>query len=249
MKIITIPDVHGRASWKLIVYSQHPDADEYVFVGDYFDTHESITGLEQLRNYEDIILFKKGCKKKVTLLIGNHDQIYWPGYSGVNVSGYQPGMATSFSHVLNENRELIQMAYSYENLLFTHAGVSETWMRNCIDEGGAELEYPQNTAEEVAKFVNNIWDFKPNLFSFCGIRDPYGNDITQTPIWIRPNSLRRASQNLKNKGIIQIVGHTQQRVIDIEGKSTGGKYFFIDCLGTSGEYLIYEDGIFKTDRV
>ena len=50
--------------------------------------------------------------------------------------------------------------------------------------------------------------------------------------------------NLKKKaGIIQIVGHTGQNSIDIKGKSTGGKYYFIDTLGTSGEYLEIIDGI------
>lgn len=246
MKLIIMPDIHGRASWKIPAYNK--DYDKIVFLGDYLDSFD-ISGIEQLRNLEDIILLKKEDPDKVILLIGNHDQIYWPGYSGPNISGYQPDMAISFSHVLNENRDLLQMAYSHDNLLFTHAGVSETWMRNCIDQGGANLEYPQDTAEEVAKFVNDIWDFKPNLFSFCGFRDPYGDEIIQTPIWIRPHSLKKSSQNLKNKGIIQIVGHTGQHSIDIKGKSTGGKYFFIDTLGSSKEYLIWDDGEFKTDKV
>ena len=43
----------------------------------------------------------------------------------------------------------------------------------------------------------------------------------------------------------QIVGHTVQDHIDIKGKTTGGKYYYIDTL-PSGEYLIEIDGIFST---
>ena len=46
------------------------------------------------------------------------------------------------------------------------------------------------------------------------------------------------------KQYIQIVGHTQQDTIDIKGKSTGGRYYYIDTL-PSGEYLIDEDGEFS----
>lgn len=59
----------------------------------------------------------------------------------------------------------------------------------------------------------------------------------------------RDSKNIKKSGIVQIVGHTNQNQIDIKGKATGGKYYFIDTLGTSGEYLIIEDGQFKVGKV
>jgi hypothetical protein len=43
--------------------------------------------------------------------------------------------------------------------------------------------------------------------------------------------------------LIQIVGHTHQQQIDIKGKSTGGKYYFIDTMPR--EYLIYDGVEFK----
>ena len=42
------------------------------------------------------------------------------------------------------------------------------------------------------------------------------------------------------KTIIQVVGHTQVEVID-PGKATGGRYYFIDSMQTSKQYLVYED--------
>jgi hypothetical protein len=47
---------------------------------------------------------------------------------------------------------------------------------------------------------------------------------------------------LKTK-YIQIVGHTQQKQIDIKNKATNGRYYYIDTLSTSGEYMIIEDGV------
>ena len=44
---------------------------------------------------------------------------------------------------------------------------------------------------------------------------------------------------------IQVVGHTHVKKIDIEGKSTGGRYYFIDTFDTSNQFLVYEDGEFK----
>ena len=129
---------------------------------------------------------------------------------------------------------MLQMAYRHENYLFTHAGVTKTflqengWTNNAIDE-----------------FINNLWKYKPKAFLFNGTNS-IGDDISQTPIWVRPKSLIKDSKNL---GLIQIVGHTQMKSIDIKGKSTGSKYFFIDTLGASKEYLIIENGKFSTDKI
>jgi hypothetical protein len=53
--------------------------------------------------------------------------------------------------------------------------------------------------------------------------------------------------NTLRKQVIQVVGHTQVKKLDIEGMATGNRYYFIDCLDTSGEYLIIEDGVVKSN--
>ena len=99
--------------------------------------------------------------------------------------------------------------------------------------------------------INDYAKFKPQLFGFGvvgrkGYVDPYGDNIWQNPTWVRPRSLMKDSKDL---GYIQVVGHTTQNQIDIEGKSTNSKYFFIDTLETSGEYLIIEDGEVTAGKV
>jgi predicted MPP superfamily phosphohydrolase len=239
MKILALGDTHGRSFWKLAV-AQNPDVDKIIFIGDYFDSYD-LSAVEQIANFKEIAEFKRQNLNKVVLLIGNHDHHYLPEVGDTGTSGYQHKVAPSITQVIQENRDILQLAYSFKDLLFTHAGVGESFLDWTYGADGWVMP-------TIAQQLNATFEFKPRAFIFNG-RDSSGDDVGQTPIWIRPRSLVRDSQALKKAGIIQIVGHTTQKQIDIEGKATGGKYFFIDTLGTSGEYLLWEDGVFTTKTV
>jgi hypothetical protein len=252
-KTIVIGDLHGRSDWKLAVYKENPD--RVIFMGDYFDSFE-ISGVEQIHNFKEIIEYKETSftndgkdnqhKTEVVLLIGNHDHHYFPevGYTGT--SGYQSGIAPSITQVIDENRHHLQMAYGFGDYLFTHAGVSPVFMDQILGENSW-------SKETIVETLNDLFKYKPRLFDFNGFESS-GDSTTQTPIWIRPRSLMSANKKhpkgLKND-YIQIVGHTQMRKLDLEGsdKFTGGRYYFIDTMDTSGDYLIIEDGILKTNSV
>lgn len=243
-KTIFLGDIHGRNIWKDIIKNETPD--RVVFIGDYFDSYDKeLTAAVQMYNMQEIIDFKKIGVIEVILLIGNHDHHYFPeiGYTGT--SGYQSGAATAIGHLLNENREHFQMAYlhdsAHDNILCTHAGVGYDWLVN-------QNKFDPQHGGRIDDFINDIWKYKPGVFVFNG-RDQYGDSKTQTPIWIRPGSLMSGNKDtfLKEQ-YIQIVGHTQVNTIDM-GKATGGKYYFIDALGTCQEYLIYEDGVFSKNSI
>jgi hypothetical protein len=53
----------------------------------------------------------------------------------------------------------------------------------------------------------------------------------------------QSNRDTLRKEVIQVVGHTVIKEMDIKGKATGNRYFLIDCLEMSGEYLIIENGI------
>lgn len=238
MKTIVLGDTHGRNIWKDIVNKE--EFDRIIFIGDYFDSFD-IEADQQINNFLDICEYKKNGGKEVIMLIGNHDHHYFKNIGNSGTSGYQKTFSILIEEVLEGNKDLLQMAYSMDELLFSHAGVGESWLEQCLEQiPNLKDILPLDTAEKVANFTNNIWQYKPNYFIFNG-RDSYGDNMGQTPIWIRPKSLMRDSQDMK-KNMIQIVGHTQQKQIDIKGKATGGRYFFIDTLGTSGEYLLITDG-------
>ena len=244
MKTIVIGDIHGHDTWKQVI-EKEIDADKFIFIGDYFDSF-TVPGLIQMQNFQDIIAFKESQQgielianppQKVIMLIGNHDYHYFPeiGYTGC--SGYQNKMAPSINHLININRKHLQMCYQMDEFVFSHAGICETWMDR---QFGDYANYGWSE-ENIADKVNELFQYQPKKLDFSG-RDGYGDDVGQSPIWIRPKSLQKSNYDLLRNRVIQVVGHTPQRQIDIEGKSTGGRYYYIDTLEV-GQYLIIEDEI------
>jgi predicted MPP superfamily phosphohydrolase len=256
IKNIYIGDIHGLDIWEQIV-SEHNDATNIVFIGDYLDSFY-IPGATQLINLQRIVNYKrereKDPNKKVYLLIGNHDIHYFPNIKNKGTtSGFQRDMLPQFEDFFRENKDMFQMSVTIGNNLCTHAGVTETFLK---DVGYWSHGYKDET--NVSDFLNDLFLYKPNEFTFEGYdnrnyglfsANSYGDDEGQSPIWVRPKSLQSANKksNLK-KMYIQIVGHTQQTMIDVKGKATGGKYFYIDTL-PSGEYLIEVDGKFSVGKI
>jgi hypothetical protein len=240
-KTLVLGDTHGRSFWKLAVNLENPD--RVIFIGDYMDSYD-INTETQVNNFLDILEYKKSSGKEVVLLLGNHDAHYDSrvGYTGT--SGYQQVGKYQIEPVIDANREHLQIAYQFKNYLFSHAGVSTVFMDDIFGKGGWNIDH-------VSVELNELFRYKPHAFTFNGW-DPYGNDDKQTPIWIRPGALMRANKKteLKDK-YIQIFGHTQTESINLNHikKAAGGKYYNIDCLGTSGEYLIIENDKIKVGSI
>lgn len=238
MKTIIIGDIHGRDAWKQII-NQEQDADRIIFVGDYFDSFD-VPGLIQIQNFQDIIEFKTTSKSEVVLLIGNHDYHYFPEIGENGCSGYQTRMAPSIQHIINTNRDHLQLAYQFDDMLVTHAGVSSEWLDDTI----TMWDVPN-----LAMYLNDLFKYQPLKVGYRQFKEiddffigasGFGDEKFQGPLWIRPRSLMKANYDTLRTKIIQVVGHTGQNHIDIEGKSTGGRYYFIDTMPR--EYLIVKDG-------
>jgi hypothetical protein len=236
MKTIVLGDTHGRSTWKLAINQDKPD--RVIFVGDYFDSFE-FSGVEQIANFKEIIKYKEDNPQvEVVMLIGNHDHHYFPevGYTGT--SGYQSKIAPSITQVIDENRNHLQMAYGFGEYLFTHAGVSPVFMDQVFGENDWSIE-------NIVVDLNEMFRYKPRAFDFNGFEST-GDNTTQTPIWIRPRSLifanKKHPKGLK-KNYIQVVGHTQMRRLNLDDsdKFTGGRYYFIDTMDTTGQYLVWQD--------
>ena len=248
MKLVAIGDIHGRDIWKQIV-AQEQDADEFVFVGDYFDSF-TVKGPDQYNNFLDIIEFKKQSKVPVILLIGNHDHHYYPGVDDSGTSGYQTLMAPSIKYIVGDNKQYLQAAYQVGEFVFTHAGLSSEWLDDSIKDWNVD---------NVVEKVNELFHYQPGKIAYRSYKQVggqvygaqgYGNEAFQGPIWIRPSALMTANKKTLRKKIIQVVGHTPQDNIDIEGKSTGGRYYFIDTLEyNQGQYLIVKDGVVSLGKL
>ena len=230
MKTLVLGDTHGRDYWKGIVASENPD--RVIFIGDYFDSFDN-TAVEQMHNFKEIIDWKQSGQSEVIMLIGNHDYHYMRGVSQY-YSGYQAGARPAIEQLLYENRQHMQMAYGMGGFIFSHAGVSMDWLQ----------AHGYDNESNLIDWINDMWKYKPNVFGFAG-RDPYGDSKISSPIWIRPYSLQQANRDTLRDQFIQVVGHTTQGKIDTEGKSTGGRYYYIDTLGTSGEYMVINNDEIK----
>ena len=225
MKTVILGDTHGRSHWKSIVASESPN--RVIFIGDYFDSFDN-TAVEQMHNFQEIIDWKQSGQSEVIMLIGNHDYHYMRGVTQY-YSGYQSGARPAIEQLLYENKNHMQMAYGMNGFIFSHAGVSSDWLKI----------HGYDNESNLIDWINDMWKYKPNVFGFAG-RDPYGDSTISSPIWIRPHSLQKANRDTLRDQFIQVVGHTTQGKIDTEGKSTGGRYYYIDTLGTSGQYMILE---------
>jgi len=225
VKLIAIGDIHGRDTWREIV---NQDFDKVVFVGDYFDTHEGVSAAQQMYNFRMIVTFKRKNPDKVILLVGNHDFHYMRGIDE-EYSGYQLLQKFDIQEIIHNSLDQLQMCYRYENFLFTHAGVTRTWLKS--------VEYNNEPIEE---FINTLFKTTPRAFKFTPGRtySDYGDDITQTPIWVRPRSLL----NDYFGGYTHVVGHTTGKEIVIQQDA-----IFIDALGKD-KYLVIDKEI-KEEKI
>ena len=257
-KVVIISDVHGRDQWKHIV-AQEKDADKFVFLGDYFDSF-NISAVEQMHNFKEIVEFKETsftnegtddqCKTRVIMLLGNHDYHYYPGIDETSTSGYQTRMAVVIKQLVEENKHHFQIAHRMDQFVFSHAGLSTTWLDDMV--------VGWNVDNMVDK-VNEIFKYSPHAIGYRSYRmvsdtevygsQGYGDETYQGPLWIRPRSLMAANKDTLRKQIIQVVGHTHQDQIDTKGKATGGRYYFTDVQETSQEYMIITDGQISFNKI
>ena len=228
-RIIALGDIHGRINWKQIVEKELDKSDKIIFMGDFFDSHDDISAEDQISNFLEILDFKKANMDKVILLIGNHC-FHYTGYAYSPYSGYQYGAAPRIREILLEalKEDLMQMCYKHDIYVFTHAGVTKTW----ASDNNIDLDDMENS-------INELFKTRPKVFDFT-MGDNYsqtGNDITQTPIWVRPQALL----NDAIEDIIYVVGHTTVARLGLMEELPN--LILIDCLGTTGEYLVLENDI------
>lgn len=224
MVIIAIGDTHGRNNWEEIVKNE-TNVDKIIFIGDYFDTHYNVSVEFQIENFKKILEYKINNIDKVVLLLGNHDFHYLKD-AQEHYSGFKHFKFSDINEILQPPVQsgLVIACYTHENYVFTHAGVTKTWCdNNDIDINKLEDSINQTLLVNPSAF----------RFSMGNNYDQSGNDVTQSPIWVRIPSLLK--DKLDNK--VFVVGHTTLERLSIIDNLIG-----IDVLGTTGEYLVIENG-------
>ena len=209
-----IGDIHGRPFWKSYIKN---DFKEFYFTGDYFDSFD----IPFSKQYDNFLGICKEARSdtRIRMCLGNHDYHYLNGVHNQSYSGYQDHNSKKISAVLEDNIDLIQIIYVTEDkFIISHAGVT-SWFLKSI--GGVKPED-----------INNAFKNDRNILKFNGY-NIYGDDITQSPIWVRPGSLE--SDPLP--GYSQIVGHTPVRKITEMQMKDRKKLILIDTHNTESVYV------------
>ena len=216
--ILAIGDVHGR---EVLSRIRPENYDMVVFLGDYADSHygDDYPDAVILENLQHIIAFKKAWPDKVALLLGNHDVHYM--YSGEvsGCSGFRQSMLGDLQRLFMESSSLFDMAYQYENTLFTHAGVSNAWYREYNAAIHSELrkimeqENIAMPATLAGKFnlLRSTETGRRILFVVSGLRT-WPQDLMQSGGIVWADQEETDYDFLK--GYHQVVGHTVVKAIE-----------------------------------
>jgi len=231
MKILSIGDLHGSNVWKSKDFSSY---DLIIFLGDYIDTRQKFTDNQICNNLIDVINFKKVNDNKVILLLGNHDMqyMYHPRY---RCSGYRESMVFILHNLLNENKKLFQIAYQKDKYLWTHAGLTNQWLKHFYN--GTDYPIFDKKIDTIAEDLNRCQDsIYMDILMEIGIKrggsNPFGG-----PLWSDLSEL--LEDYLDN--MHQIVGHNPQEMICSYG-DYNSTITFCDCLANKVEYLEEEIG-------
>ena len=222
-ELIIIPDVHGRPFWRDAVKGHEEDG--IVFLGDYLDPYawEGITPEEAFMALMDIIALKRAHPDNVTLLLGNHDL----GYLDQSICTCRMDWRrkTDIHNALLENLDLFDLVHVEPAeslpLLFSHAGISEKWVReygNLFCEGQFDpLALNRTLHDEKAR---------PDLFRSlsCVSWSRGGLDDFGSPVWADVNDYLDGDRLLG--GFLHLFGHTLHNGGPINVRNHG---FCLDC--------------------
>ena len=126
MKILIIPDVHGRDFW--IESCSHIDEfDKVIFLGDYHDPYPFEVSQETSRNRlrDQLLPFVLEHQDKVVCLFGNHDGNYLVGTMADRLDSYHKEEVAEYMNKMN-----IKLIHIEGKYLFSHSGVLPKWLEN-----------------------------------------------------------------------------------------------------------------------
>lgn len=222
MKVIVLPDIHGRKFWSSAL--KHIDeCERVVFLGDYFDPYnfEGISVADAIDNFGEILSFVKDYPAKVVMLLGNHDLPYFSEDYRSLARGHcrwSREWHTVIADKFDANRDLFSLAHVEDHILFTHAGCSMRWL-SIIDAHAATLS-------ELVAMLNALLSTKDGLRQlFMASRYRGGWDEAGSCVWADVHELVHASDDLRigaGPVVKQVFGHSLQVKRDQSGKVVSG---------------------------
>lgn len=231
MLIGIIPDVHQTTHFIKMVEENINRVDKLVFLGDYVDNWQAekwwnVSSNNPINIVNKVVSYKQKYPNKIDLLLGNHCLSYLSSNPiSKRVSGHQHQHDKEIAQVFLDNIKYFKIVVEYESWVISHAGFSKTWVDNQTKKGW------NKQTQSIIDWCNEMI-IKNNFhyFDWTGHISASGDEITQTPTWIRPFSLAR-DPYFKN----QIVGHSETEFAPIFVKN---KYINL-VLVDSPEHTVY----------
>lgn len=199
--ILIIPDTHSRDFWKPAKQLVN-NYDKIIFLGDYVDPyHYEFTlsvnelRLKTLADFQEIIEFAKN-NPNVILLDGNHLLHYIN--PALACSRYDYYIANEIKDMYKSNKSLFHSYYCVDDILFTHAGISEEW----IQDMQILKQYQKIKTSNIIELLNSC---NIEELMMCG---PYrgGNSRHSGPEWLDVHEFDWLTPLSE---YYQIFGHTQ----------------------------------------
>lgn len=236
-KMLVIPDIHCRDFWKKPCEEWD---GEIVFLGDFFDPYPQ-EGIENpYENSRQAIEFILKNKERTTVIPGNHDLHYIFEREGF-IEGSRFCRDKEPRQLLQEIKELFKGALVKDNVIFSHAGITEDWAYDFLanymkyDESALEGDLVLETAEVLQDTpLSDYNQYYINALSMIG-SSRGGYDNCGSCVWADvsehfTHKLSGFSPKSYNK--FQIFGHTWLRSPIIQEYwaclDCGGKAFVVD---------------------
>lgn len=232
-KILVCGDLHTKIHILDRVIEQSKDYDRVIFLGDYVDEWNASpdASFNLLRR---LINFKKENEDKVVLCYGNHDASYAFG-GNFRCSGFNPITKMLVEDLFLKNQELFNVSYEEADILFTHAGLTNGWVKDNKLEGHDAKSYSE--ALEHAFRNRGVDDTSNHIFKALSTAGGARGGIhSPSPLWADYTELIADSV----PHITQVVGHTPSRSVlnhtVTNGDGTKHNLFFCDT------HSLYRDG-------
>ena len=232
MKMLVIGDVHGRKFWRQAIANNIGNVDKVIFLGDYLDPYEDeiqkhpenmeckdfYDSASLLKILEDITSLKKNEPGKYILLTGNHTDSYiWSRFQAAKRTDYRNW--EKYHKFFSQNLEYFNLVWIENNVIFSHAGISERWANRMWESlGFPEDEF--SSIKEIAEVLRDtpLVDFNEHYIKPLSDISYWRNGEAQfgSCEWadIREHIDMRKSLEQKDfipigeDGIYQIFGHT-----------------------------------------
>jgi hypothetical protein len=224
-KILTVGDLHGdyAAAEEAVNKFCRENYDFLIFMGDYVDS-KVFTIKEQLRTITCVNDAMRYLPGQVIGLIGNHDH---PNYIfNIECKNKQNEYADEIILALSEGD--YQVAWEYNDYIFTHAGITASWEKKRRPE---LLKVAETIKQKALSDILNAMYTSPysNYLFDIGTKRG-GNEKHGGPIWADGEELY--NKPLKNYN--QVIGHT--KVASVKRYiHNGDTLFFTNCLSSRGD--------------